>query len=419
MREAYDVVVVGGGAAGVVAAIQAARAGCSTLLVEKNGILGGTTVTCGVTIPGLFHAWGRQVIAGIPWEVVGKAVAVAGGTMPDFANFKRPHWELQIPVDKALYACVLDETLVAAGAEILFHAMPAAVERRGEGWRLSLCLKEGLAEIGAKMVLDCTGDANAVRLAGYVVERNESAQPGTLIYTVSGYDVATLDLAGIEAACQNEIAAGRLRFSDFSRKERPVEHFLQNHGFNAMHITDIRADSSEGKTQAELLARQSVLRVYRFLTSQPGLGSLKIDIFSMECGIRETVTIKGMKKVTGRDYAEGRVWDDSLCNSFYPIDIHRENGDGVEIIPLREGVVPTIPLGALIPENSHGFLTAGRCACGDKEAHSAFRVQASCMAMGQVIGAAAAVCLRRNVEPASAPLNEIRELLRVHAAIVP
>ncbi len=82
----YDVIVVGGGTAGVVAAIQAGRAGAKTLLVEKTGMLGGTTTTGGVNFPGLFHAWGRQIIAGIGWDLVTRCVAETGGTLPDFAN---------------------------------------------------------------------------------------------------------------------------------------------------------------------------------------------------------------------------------------------------------------------------------------------------------------------------------------------
>jgi phytoene dehydrogenase-like protein len=92
LTESYDVIVFGGGTAGVVAAIQAGRAGAKTLLVEKTGMLGGTMTNGAVNFPGLFHAWGRQVIAGIGWELVSRCVAEAGDTLPDFTDYKRPHW---------------------------------------------------------------------------------------------------------------------------------------------------------------------------------------------------------------------------------------------------------------------------------------------------------------------------------------
>src|SRR6266566_2070063 len=95
-RRIYDVVVVGGGPAGSAAAIQAARLGAQTLLVEKNGVLGGTTTSAAINYPGLFHAWGRQVVAGIGWDLVCRAVRLAGDPLPDFANYKRPPNKLQV-----------------------------------------------------------------------------------------------------------------------------------------------------------------------------------------------------------------------------------------------------------------------------------------------------------------------------------
>lgn len=143
----HDVIVLGGGTAGVVAAIQAGRAGATTLLVEKTGMLGGTMTNGGVNFPGLFHAWGRQVISGIGWELVSRAVVEAGDTLPDFTDYKRPHWQLHVRVDAFLYAALCDEAAVAAGVKILLHAMPAALceAPEGDGWNVTLCTKTGLS----------------------------------------------------------------------------------------------------------------------------------------------------------------------------------------------------------------------------------------------------------------------------------
>jgi len=92
-----DVLVVGGGTAGTIAAIQAARAGARTVLVERSGQLGGTMTTGGVSFPGLFHAWGKQIIAGIGWELVSESVALDGGKLPDFATPPRPALEASGP----------------------------------------------------------------------------------------------------------------------------------------------------------------------------------------------------------------------------------------------------------------------------------------------------------------------------------
>jgi hypothetical protein len=123
--------------------------------------------------------------------------------------------------------------------------------------------------------------------------------------------------------------------------------------------------------------------------------------------------------VTLEDYTSGRQWEDAVCYSFYPIDVHQVDGHGIDIRPLKPGIVPTIPFRALLPRNSRNLIVAGRNVCGDQEALSAFRVQASSMAMGQAAGAAAALAVQCDCELREVPLSKLHELLRQHQAIVP
>lgn len=418
----YDVTVIGAGPAGLVAATQAARTGARVLLVEKSGLIGGTTVLNGVNLPGLFHAWGRQVIRGIGWELIAAVTAEDGTVLPDFSSYKNlPHFRLQIPVNSATYAMLADRLVVSSGAEVLLHAMPGAVafDEDASAWSITLCTKEGLIHRRSRVLIDCTGDANVVALAGLPRHRNPHLQPGTLIVEAAGYDLADLDLPALEAAFLEAVAKGQMQRGDFHKKNHPVRNFLRVRGNNAMHVTGLDAASSEGKSQAELRARAVLLRIQRFLRAQPGLAGFYIAHFAPECGIRETYTIEGERRITGEDYVSGRVWPDSLCYSFYPIDIHAHDGVGVDIRPLQEGIFPTLPLGALLPRRSRNLLVAGRCACGDQTANSAFRVQASCMAMGQVAGAAAALAALAGVDPRDLATEDIRALLRAHDAIVP
>ncbi|RRJ96277.1 FAD-dependent oxidoreductase [Opitutaceae bacterium TAV4] len=417
----YDVLVVGGGPAGVVAAVQAARAGAHTLLVEKSGLLGGTTTLGGVNFPGLFHAWGRQVIAGIGWEWVTTTMREAGDPLPDFARWREGrHWRMQILVNAPVHAAVADRLVQEAGADLLLHTMIAGVEDREDGWHVTVCGKEGLRAVRAGVLVDCTGDANLVGLAGFPLHRNAGLQPGTLIMRADGYDVRDLDLDALDAAFLAKVAAGEMRRSDFQSVLKPVSSFLNKRGGNAIHVPGIDASTSEGKTRAELLARAAMLRIVRLLRGRPGLEHFKIEWCAPECGIRETVTIEGETRITRDDYVTGRVWPDSLCHSFYPIDIHAIAGQGgIDTRYLEEGTFPTIPLGALLPKGSRRLIVAGRCASGDQEANSAFRVQASAMAMGQVAGAVAALAAGTGLELREVPLAEIRALLRRHQAIVP
>ena len=147
MKNIYDVAVVGGGTAGVIAAIQAERAGARTVLIEKNARLGGVTVNCGINAPGLFHAWGRQIIAGIGWELVERAVREAGGQMPDFTIPYKRHFHHQVQVDTMFYAAIADQAVLAAGVELLCHTMVGTVAAIDTGWQLTLCAKEGLQTV--------------------------------------------------------------------------------------------------------------------------------------------------------------------------------------------------------------------------------------------------------------------------------
>lgn len=122
-------------------------------------------------------------------------------------------------------------------------------------------------------------------------------------------------------------------------------------------------------------------------------------------------------KITGEDYVSGKIFDDSVCYSYYPIDLHDKNG----VVPdhLKDGIVPTVPLRALIPKNSRNFIVAGRCVSSDRMANSALRVQASCMAMGQVAGATAALAKKLSITPLDIPINSLKTILRENKAIVP
>ena len=416
-QNTFDVAVVGGGTAGIIAAVQAGRAGARALLIEPQGMLGGTITVAGINGISSFFAWERQVIAGIGWELVSRTYREMDVPMPTPAQCNPKSGALGTPVDRALFAALADEAVVEAGVTLLLHAMLAGLRRERDAWLLSVCTKTGLQTMRAATIVDCTGDANAATLAGYPTERGEELQPGTLAFTLGGYDVNTLDLNAIQAAFEREIAAGTILASDPGWHHGDFRIMLHAHGGNCAHVCGIDGTSSEGRTAAELEGRRVMLRVYRFARRQPGLERLTISSCPVECGIRETVRIQGKKTITVADYESGRVWDDSVCYAHYPIDIHRP----VDTVwrPTARGVHPTIPLGALLPRGSTHLVVACRSVASDREAHSALRVIAPCMAMGQAAGAAAALAARQGCAIDAVPIAELRALLETHGAIVP
>ncbi|MEQ7129089.1 FAD-dependent oxidoreductase [Actinopolymorpha sp. B11F2] len=415
----FDLVVVGGGPAGVPAAIQGARLGSRVLLIEKNGGLGGTTTTAGVSLPGLFHAWGEQVIAGIGWEILKQAVELSGDTLPDFADFDRPHYLLQVRVNPYIYGAMLMESVAAAGVTLRLHTILAAAQWDGSAWQLQVCGKEGLTPMRATRLVDCTGDADAIGLAGLPRVRNRELQPGTLVYRLAGYDPSELDYERLDAEYERAVAAGTLVASDFGSHDRPLRGFLRKYGDTAMHLPGVYGATSEGRSAAEAAGRESMLRVLRFLRQQPGLEGVTVNYCAAEVGIRESMTIVAQRQVTAEEYLAGRHFDDAVCQSFYPIDIHRPDGDGIHKVYLEPGIIPTIPRSAMVPRDNPYAIVAGRAISGDQAAHSAFRVQATAMATGQAAGALAALAARHSTRIDEVDLETFHRVLREHGAIVP
>jgi len=374
IHDEVDVLVVGGGTAGTIAAIQAGRAGARVLLVERNSQLGGTMTTGGVAFPGLFDAWGKQVIAGIGWELVKECVELDQGTFPEFSKVPQRHWHNQLYTNQFLYALLAEEKCSAAGVKIAFYEFPQAVTQTEGGWQVD-CVGFGtVRRVRCKQIIDCTGGAEVVGLLGLPRLREEERQPGSFLFM----------LGEAHEPGRNQI------------------HRLYVHG----------ADSTNSRTatEANLAGRKSILDKVR-------KDGKRLMHLQPETGFRETYRIQGETVVNVHDYTSGRVFEDAISYAFYPVDLHTKAG--VKPQPLKPGTVPTIPLRALVPKGSRNLLVAGRCVSSDRLANSGLRVQASCMAMGQAAGAAASLGAKAGITPLEVPLKKIHGLLRTHGAIIP
>jgi hypothetical protein len=234
------------------------------------------------------------------------------------------------------------------------------------------------------------------------------------MFRIGGYDFGSLDLEMIRGRYNEEVMAGRLKEEDFRNN---IEHLLRSAGDNAMHLAGADSTTSESNTITNINGRNSLLNTLRFLRELPGCEKTRLLSMQTETGVRETYRIDGVYQITRDDYVNGRVFDDSVSYSFYPIDLHEKNG--VEPKQLTEGIVPTIPLAALIPKNSQNFIVAGRCISSDRLANSALRVQASCMGMGQAAGASAVLAFRLKTSPLKVPINQVKSLIADNNGIVP
>jgi hypothetical protein len=241
-------------------------------------------------------------------------------------------------------------------------------------------------------------------------------QPGTQMVVFTGFDqkVVQENKTLIQKMYDEAIVEGRLQKGDTWRGNA-MGPISGSSGSN--HIFGADSSTAATQTQTNLAGRKHVLRMLKFMKTLPGGANATIDRMMNETASRETYRIKGETIVTVHDYTSGRIFDDALSYSFYPIDLHDEHG--VKPKPLPHGKVPTIPRSALIPKGSKNIMVAGRCLSSDRLANSAARVQASSMGMGQAAAVTAVLASRLNTTPSSVPLNEIRKELKAHNAIVP
>ena len=417
-RETCDVLVVGGGSAGIAAALQAGRAGASTVLVERGSQVGGNTTTGGVNFPGLFHAEGRQVIDGCAYEVLTNAAALSGFPLPDFTTRKVPHWKHQIHVGIPVYVAVAEEALTRAGVELRYHTAPSGVKREDGAWQCVLCADGVQSRIAAKVLVDCTGDGTLSALAGAKRMRDSTRSPGSFLYSFeNGRELwERCDKAKLANAFEIAMASGELEREDAVRGLRTI--FEGTPGTSWNYVPDADTSTAEKRADTNMRGRASMLRLYRFLRRQPGMEGLRLGTVSAEVGVRETWRVEGDYVISHEDYVSGRKFEDAMCYAYYPVDLHSVE-EGVKPRQLSKGVVPTVPFRALCVKGLPNLLVAGRCISADRLAASGLRVQGACMAMGQVAGQAAALAAARGCDVREVPLRELRTSLKASRAVVP
>lgn len=432
MTKSYDIIIAGAGSAGFVAAVQAGRLGKKVLLCEKNGMPGGILTVGGNNDIAQFWAHNKQVIAGIGWEYVKRLESIGGAQIPDMLVPNKPHWYYGVHVNIPLAAHLMDEMLLEAGVELRYEQTLCDVvtEPDGDMKRIAavrLTSKSGLETLSAKTYIDCTGDGDLSVFAGADYEcgtpdeQGLSLQPGTVRAYLNSSNLTDEQCAKIDAALAEAIADGSLEPTDTMR--RSWKSLVSARYNNINHISRKNGADSREKTEADIEGRRCVARIIAAVR-RAGVDPDFITI-APETAMRETRRIKCDGYVTADDYVAARRYPDGICNSFYPIDLHRDGMGGIQQVFLTDGQVPSIPLSALTVSGISDLYVAGRCASGDRLANSAYRVKASCMAMGQAAGAAAALaCGNRGSgghfgNTRGIDFERLKAILAEHGAILP
>jgi hypothetical protein len=448
-KNQWDVIVVGGGLSGVIAATAAVRNGADTLLIEKDGCLGGTMTTCLVGPMMTFHSATEQVVEGLAQEVIDRLIAL--GASPGHILDTTGYVATVTPFDADALKLCCQQMVTDAGAQVLFHAVVVGAEMEGHSIAGVVAQSRGeQIALQAHVVVDATGDADVSWKAGVACEfgRPEDGlvQPVSLMFKVSGWDKEAFTdyvvrhpealrlsaqgvdaykreplvaVAGFEQELQRAIASGELgqlkrEHVLFFNTHRPDEVTV-----NMSRVMGVNPLDPWSLTQAELEARQQVSDIMAFLRRYiPGFAYARIAGVGARVGVRESRRIVGEVVLRGEDILSGRAWPDVIARSAYPIDIHAPSADdldpgdaGFQDDFLSHGVTYEIPYRCLVPQRVDQLLVAGRCISTTVEAQGATRVSPTCMAFGQTAGTAAALAVKTGVKPRDLDIEALQQTL--------
>ena len=393
----YDVVVCGGGPAGFIAAIAAARNGARTALVERYGFLGGMATMGYVNPVSVFTYNDSQVVGGIPWEFVQKLENMGGGFIEKpLGNvaFEQEHYKL-----------LAQRMTLEAGVDLYMHSYLSGCVM--DGGRISQVIienKNGTEALSSKVFIDCTGDGDLAALASVEMQPDEGAplQPLSSYFILGGVDLDTPMMQ--EAICHNKQGENchclPVREKLLERKEElGIPEFggpwfcrTGQDGVVTVNMTRTAGNAIDNRdfVRAECVLREDAFRMAALLKDNfDEFKNSYLIAVSVQGGIRETRRIKGIHTITADEYVTAYHYHDSIARGAHPIDIHVASGPAQNITFLKTPAY--VPYRALIAPTHSNLIVAGRCLSADKKAFASLRVQASCMDMGQAAGTAAAM----------------------------
>lgn len=408
-RRECDVLVCGGGAAGLGAALAAARLGAKTILLERHGFCGGICVSSFVhTFDGARNCRDHDqfVVGGVPREVIRRLEKIGGLSLednpPETLNF-----------DPEAMKQVSDELLREAGVTVFYHLFAVEAIRDAERVHSVIAAgKEGLWEIQAKVAIDATGDGDVSYFAGADYEKDGQMQTMSQHFRIGGL-IGNRSWNALEHDCRRAMDQAYLE----GRAPKYGGPWLIRirPGEVTANCTRLYGDGTktEDLTRAEIMGREdmrSILEIFR--RSVPDFRQSYILVSGVEIGVRETRRILGDYQITADDILENFTAPDPVALGSWPIDIHPSDGR-VGVHPHKDDPPPPypIPLRCLLARNLSNLLVAGRCLSATHGAHGSTRVSGTAMATGEAAGTLSAMAAQRDREPRDILYDELRAQL--------
>lgn len=418
-----DVLIAGGGPAGVAAGLAAARSGAHVLVVEQFNCLGGVATAGGHGHISKYdeEGTGRRIIGGIADEIARRVVAGGFGV-------RDPHgiW-FEVEGLKLL----LDRMAQESGLDVLYHTFFCeTVVENGMAIGAIIRNKGGRQFVRAKRIVDCTGDGDAAFSAGCPWEMgrpsDNKCQPVTLMFTIGGVDWDRVQ-AWRSDYQMTEVWEKAQRNGDMRPFQKTIMGWWwtptrpDQVGVNFTHVIHVDSTCAGDLTHATIEARKQAyetIAVYRKYV--PGMERCYMVSTPNTIGIRESRRIMGDYVLSEDDVKGQRSFPDNICYGSFFVDIHCIDGPGMDITAWRppRGFKYHIPYRILLPQGVENILTAGRCVSCTHIALGSIRVMATCMAMGEAAGTAAALSLKRGVTPRQLAAADLQHQLRGQGCIL-
>lgn len=451
-----DVVVAGGGPAGLVAAIAAARAGAKTTLVEQYGFLGGMATAASVGPFSPFHYDDQQITMGIPQELVERLMKAGGSTghlkcIPEYGSGSYMAY-----FDREVYKTVAFDMMEEAGVRLMLHSFVggAVVDESGPKTRvlgIRVANKSGFQQVLGTVTVDATGDGDVAAAAGAAFKWGRDGdglgQPMTMFFEMSNVDVAAMR-AYMAAHPEDFEWTSELKsprplpkhlnqeyfvaqgFKSFVAKAKEAGDLVLGRDtvllqstmregtivFNSTRIGKLKGTDVDDLTQAEIVGRRQANSLAAFMKKYvPGFADAYVSSTGMQIGVRESRHIVGEYILGQQDVVEGRRFPDVVARGFFPVDIHDPEGSKGYQAGGSTWIKPKgpydIPIRCLIPSDVDGLVMTGRNISASHEAHGSLRVQGTAFAIGHGSGVTAAVAALSGVAPRDVDVRRVQEVL--------
>lgn len=417
-QKVYDVIVAGGGPAGVMAAIAAARMGADTLLVEAGSALGGMATLGLVSKFAPFSDQVNVLARSITLEFVTRYKKMVG--LPD----DMWRWLPVYPEDvKYLY----DVMLAEAGAKVLLNTVVSGVDvENGKITSLIAANKSGVHSLCAKEYIDCTGDADVCYFAGIPFEYGDDenyVQESSLCFTISNIHFEMLSRP-LQTGRENNIWDEAIASGKYPGV---VDHCVPariGNGtiiFNAGGIENVNATSPEEVTEAMTYGRFVARQYFQVMKDyQPeAFRDATLVETAPLLGVRESRRIIGKYVLTAEDYFARRNFDDEIGRNSYWLDCHLPAGkeNPCEIEPGKfyrytAGESHSIPFSICVPNEISNLLVAGRCASMDRMVSASMRVMPNCYAMGEATGIGAALAAKSGIAVQDIDAKDVQKYIK-------